>query len=96
MPVFAKTGAILPLAPYMDFSDQKPLDNLKLSVFTGQDGEFSLYEDDGAGNGYLQSNFSWTSFNFNNALKQLRIAAAVGRFNKQLTQRAYQQLSLHQ
>ena len=90
MPVFAKAGAILPLAPYMDFSDQKPLDNLKLSVFTGQDGEFSLYEDDGAGNAYLQSNFSWTRFNFNNGQKQLRIAAAQGQFNKQLTQRAYQ------
>ena len=90
MPVFAKAGAILPLAPYMDFSEQKPLDNLKLSVFTGQDGEYSLYEDDGSGNGYLQNNFSWTRFNFNNGLKQLRIAAAVGQFNKQLVQRAYQ------
>lgn len=90
MPVFAKAGAILPLAPYMDFSEQKPLDNLKLSVFNGQDGEYSLYEDDGAGNSYLQSHFSWTRFNFNNGLKQLRISAAVGQFNKQLVQRAYQ------
>ena len=90
MPVFAKAGAILPWAPYMDFSEQKPLSQLKLTVFAGQDGEYSLYEDDGAGQGYMQKQFAWTRFNFFNSQKQLRIAAAAGQFQKQLLQRAYQ------
>jgi len=89
MPVFARAGAIVPWAPYMDFSDQKPLDNLKLTVVAGQDGDYRLYEDDGAGNGYLQGHFAWTRFSLNNSQKQLGIAAASGRFDTQLAQRAY-------
>lgn len=90
MPVFAKAGAVVPMAPYMDYSGQKPLDNLVVSLFSGQDGEFSLYEDDGVDNAYLQSSFSWTRFAFNQAQKKLSIAAPIGRFKSQVGQRAYQ------
>ncbi|HEX5277918.1 MAG TPA: TIM-barrel domain-containing protein [Fluviicoccus sp.] len=89
MPVFARAGSILPLAPYMDFSEQQPLDNLKLTVFPGKDGEFSLYEDDGSGLGYQQGAFARTRFAFSNRLMQLDISTT-GSFAKQVGQRAYQ------
>ena len=48
MPLFVRAGSILPMAPAMDYSDQKPVDPLTLDVYAGpRAAEFNLYEDDG-------------------------------------------------
>lgn len=46
MPMYVRSGAIIPLAPVMQYSDERPLDELTLRVYPGT-GEFTLYEDDG-------------------------------------------------
>lgn len=46
MPLYVKAGAIMPIAPIMQYTDERPLDRLTLRIWPGK-GEFTLYEDDG-------------------------------------------------
>ncbi len=47
MPLFVKSGSIIPMQPDMTYSDEKPLETLVVDVYAGDKGSFSLYEDDG-------------------------------------------------
>jgi alpha-glucosidase (family GH31 glycosyl hydrolase) len=49
---FAPAGAILPLAPVVQYSDALPGGPLTVYVFPGADGSFVVYEDDGETNTY--------------------------------------------
>jgi alpha-glucosidase (family GH31 glycosyl hydrolase) len=64
IPLFVKSGSILPMAPPMEYSDQKPLDTLTLCVYpaAGRTGSFTLYEDDGATTAYQSGSYSLTRF----------------------------------
>ena len=93
MPVFARAGSILPTAPAMDYTDQKPVDPLTLDAYaSAHDGEFSLYEDDGISLGYRTGAYSGTALRFRpkeGGTYELTIAAAQGRFKGQLSRRRY-------
>jgi alpha-glucosidase (family GH31 glycosyl hydrolase) len=47
-PLFAKAGAIIPLAGDSKFGDTSNPENLAIDIFPGADNEFKLYEDNGA------------------------------------------------
>ncbi len=46
MPLFAKAGSILPCGPEIQFTTEKPADPIRLFIYTGADGSFTLYEDE--------------------------------------------------
>jgi alpha-glucosidase len=46
MPLYVKAGAVIPMQPVMQYVDERPIDELRLRVWSG-DGEFTFYEDDG-------------------------------------------------
>jgi alpha-glucosidase len=46
MPLYVRAGAIIPMAPVMQYADERPLDQLTLRIWPGT-GEYTLYEDDG-------------------------------------------------
>jgi glycosyl hydrolase family 31/uncharacterized protein DUF5110 len=92
MPIFVKAGAILPLAPAMDYSDQRPLDSLTLDVFAGKPGSFRLYEDDGTSLEYRENQFAWTEFTYNHSGSgehSIVIAPAEGHYVGQPARRSY-------
>ena len=47
MPIFVRAGAIIPMDPVRQYTDEKVEGPLTLWVYPGTDGEFVLYEDDG-------------------------------------------------
>jgi len=53
-PLLIKAGALIPTWPQMNFVGEKPLDAIGLLVYPGPVSSFTLYEDDGAGMGYLK------------------------------------------
>jgi alpha-glucosidase len=61
MPLYARAGAILPLGPELQHTDEKPLDPLTLLVFPG-DGDFTLYEDDGRTFAYERGEWCLTRY----------------------------------
>jgi alpha-glucosidase (family GH31 glycosyl hydrolase) len=64
LPLFVRSGSIIPMQPVMDYSDQRPLDTLMLEVypFGGDAGTFALYEDDGKTLDYQMGAYSVTGF----------------------------------
>jgi hypothetical protein len=60
MPIFVRAGSILPLAPDMDYSDQRPVDPLIVDVYEGKPATFRLYEDDGTSLDYRSGSYAWT------------------------------------
>ena len=93
MPLFARAGSILPMAPAMDYSGQKPVDPLTLEVYAGaREAEFSLYEDDGTSLDYRTGACSETALRFrpkDGESYELTIGAAQGKFKGQLARRRY-------
>ena len=62
IPVFIKSGAIIPMGPAMQFSSEKPLDPLTLDIYPGpRASTFTLFEDDGI-YGYEQGQYCTTKY----------------------------------
>ncbi len=83
IPIFVKSGSIIPMAPVMRFSDERPLDTLTLGVYPGSaaaDSAF-LYEDDGKTTAYQAGSFSLTKFTLRSKEDDgiVRLAFGVGR-----------------
>lgn len=85
MPVFVKSGSILPLGPELQYTDEKPADTISLFVYTGKDAGFTLYEDENTNNNYEKGIFSNIGINWNEATKSLTIGSRKGQF-KGMTQ----------
>ncbi len=60
IPVFAKSGAIVPLAKKRGWGGVENPDQLDVFVFPGANGAFELYEDDGDSNYYLNGKHAST------------------------------------
>jgi len=58
MPLFVRAGAIVPMGPVMPHVDAVRDAPLTVTVYTGADGHFSLYEDDGTSEQYKSGAFS--------------------------------------
>jgi alpha-D-xyloside xylohydrolase len=80
IPVFAKAGTILPLGPEVQYIGEKPGAPLTLHVFTGADGQFTLYEDDGLTFDYEKGAFTEIPLTWSEAKKTFTIGARKGSF----------------
>lgn len=97
MPMFVRAGGIIPLAPEMQYTGERPLDSISLDAYAGDDGETTLYEDDGSSNGYLKSEFRKTRIEFETRRPQgtpiehfeVRIPGAEGSFKGALQNRSW-------
>ena len=52
MPLFVRAGSIVPRTVVQQYVDEQPDAPLTIDVYTGADGRFSIYEDDGRSYGY--------------------------------------------
>ncbi|MRR29045.1 DUF5110 domain-containing protein [bacterium] len=62
IPVFAKPGAIIPLAPMSGWGGVENPEELEIYVFPGADNAFELYEDDGLTTDYQRGDHCVTRF----------------------------------
>jgi alpha-glucosidase len=54
LPLFAREGAIVPMGPVVQYTDEQPLTEVTLLIYPGPASRFELYEDDGHSNGYRE------------------------------------------
>lgn len=80
MPLFVKAGAIVPVGPAIEYTGQKPDAPITLYVFTGSDGAFDLYEDDGLSYGYERGEYARIPLRYDEASGALSIGARSGRY----------------
>ncbi len=89
MPLFVKAGSIIPLGPYIQFSDEKPADPLEIRIYPGQNAEFVLYEDENDNYNYEKGVYSTIRFNWVDEKKELNIQERNGTFPGMLEKRVF-------
>jgi alpha-D-xyloside xylohydrolase len=80
IPVFVRAGTILPLGAPIEFTQQAN-DPIELRIYTGADGDFTLYEDDGDTYNYEKGGYATITFHWDDALRRLTIADRKGQFS---------------
>ncbi|TWB30205.1 TIM-barrel domain-containing protein [Nitrospirillum viridazoti] len=80
MPLFVRAGSIVPTAPVTQYTGQMPDAPLTIVVYTGADGHFDLYEDEGTTYGYEHGAFSRIPLSFDQASGTLTIGTRAGSF----------------
>jgi alpha-D-xyloside xylohydrolase len=80
MPLFVRAGSIVPVGPDVQYAAEQPGAPLTLLVFTGADGSFDYYEDDGVSYGYERGEFARIPLRYDAAKGTLTIGARQGSY----------------
>ena len=89
IPLFVRAGSIVPTGPVTQYVDEHPDAPVTLVVYTGADGHFSLYEDDGVSNGYQRGQFSRIPLSYNDTTGTLTIGARTGHYKGMVEKRTF-------
>ena len=87
LPLYVKAGSILPIGPDVQYASEKPWDGLQIRIYTGADGHFTLYEDEGDGYAYEKGAFSTIGFHWDDEAGKLTIGPRKGAFPGMLEER---------
>ncbi|MCD7976145.1 MAG: DUF5110 domain-containing protein [Tannerellaceae bacterium] len=89
IPILIKGGSILPTGEIMQYIGEKKPEHLTLSVYTGANGNFTLYEDEGESFNYEKGTFSHIPFIWDEESRTLTISARSGSFPGMLKERKF-------
>jgi alpha-D-xyloside xylohydrolase len=89
IPIYARAGSIIPFGPEIQYTGEKPADPITLYVYSGADGAFTLYEDDGLTYGYERGAFSTIPLRWSEATHTLSIGTRSGSFPGMLAERSF-------
>ena len=89
IPLYARSGSIIPFGPDMQWSNEKEPETIDLYVYAGEDGEFLLYEDDGLNYNYEKGEYTIIPMWWNDAKSTLTIGERQGRYPGMLTTRKF-------
>ena len=89
IPLYVRAGSIVPFGPDMQWSDEKPADNIRLYVYAGRDADFTLYEDDGVTYGYEKGAYATIPIHWDDASRTLTIGERKGSFPGMLESRTF-------
>lgn len=87
IPLFVRAGSIVPCGPDVQYTGEKKWDNLTLCVYPGENGNFTLYEDEGDNYNYENGAYTEIPMNWDNASRILTIGARKGEYNGMLQKR---------
>jgi alpha-D-xyloside xylohydrolase len=81
IPLFVRAGSIVPVGPAIESTAEIRTDQpITLMVYTGADGTFSLYEDDGVSRQHVKGAFSRIPIRYDERSGELTIGAREGSF----------------
>jgi alpha-D-xyloside xylohydrolase len=89
LPLFIKAGSIISMGPYLQYSNEKPADPIELRIYTGANGAFTLYEDEGDSYRYEKGFHATIPFAWDDASKTLTIGPRKGEFPGMLKDRTF-------
>jgi alpha-D-xyloside xylohydrolase len=89
MPLFVKAGAIVPTTDVQQYVGEKPNLPITLVIYTGKDGKYELYEDDGLSMAYKRGAYSRIPVAFDNATGRVTIGARSGKFDGMVDKRVF-------
>ena len=89
MPLYVRAGSIIPFGPAMQWSDEKPADDILLAVYAGKDASFNLYEDENVNYNYEKGFFANIPITWDEASRTLTIGERKGSFDGMLKTRTF-------
>jgi len=89
MPLYVKAGSILLLGPDLQFATEKPANPIEVRIYPGNDGSFTLYEDENDGYNYEKGVYSTIQFFWDNSKSKLIIDKRSGEFPGMLKEREF-------
>lgn len=81
MPIYVKAGSIIPMVDVAQYSSASSEDKIKICIYPGCDGSFTLYQDENDNYNYEKGDYSIIEFEWNDDEKVLTIGERVGKFN---------------
>jgi alpha-D-xyloside xylohydrolase len=89
IPLYVKAGSIIPMGPYLQYATEKAADPVEIRVYTGDDAEFVLYEDENDTYNYEKGQYATITMKWNEAEKALTIGNREGDFPGMLKDRTF-------
>jgi len=89
IPLFVRAGSILPLGPEKEWSTERREDPLELRIYRGENGQFTLYEDENDGYNYEQGVHATIAFDWDEARQTLTVSDRAGQFPGMLAERSF-------
>lgn len=81
MPLFIKSGSILPVGPDKEFVAQESSEPITIAIYAGENASFTLYEDEGINYNYEKGKYSMIPLEWNDAEKTLTIGNREGTYD---------------
>jgi alpha-D-xyloside xylohydrolase len=89
MPLYVRSGSIVPMGPDVEYATEKPADPIELRVYPGANGSFTLYEDENDNYDYEKGMHATIRFDYDDAGRKLTIGARQGKFPGMLETRTF-------
>ena len=89
IPLYVRSGSIIPYGPAIQYTREKPAQTITLYVYQGSDGKFTLYEDEGVNYNYEIGKYAKIEFDYNEESRTLIINKREGQFNGMLNERVF-------
>lgn len=83
MPLFVKAGSIVPVSEPILYADENKGEVSEIIIYSGKDGEFTLYNDEGDNYSYEKGNYSAIDLWYKDNEKTLTFGEACGAFKYQ-------------
>ncbi len=80
MPLYVRSGSIIPMGPDIQFTAEQPDAAMELWVYPGQDGSFMLYEDEGDNYNYEKGAFAAIRIRWEEQKRRLILDERVGAY----------------
>ena len=89
IPLFVKTGSIIPMGKIIQYTGEKSADTLEIRVYKGADAKFDLYEDEGDNYNYEKGKYTVISFKWDEKHQSLTISDRKGNYTDSLAKRIF-------
>lgn len=83
MPLFVRAGSIVPVSDPVMYADERNGEVSEILVYSGEDGEFVLYNDEGDNYSYENGNFAAIRLQYDDSRKTLTFGKVCGKFKYQ-------------
>ena len=89
IPVFVREGSIIPYGPEMQYTGERPADDITLYVYAGRNAQFQLYGDEGTNYNYEKGRYATIDIRYDDASRTLTIDRQNGRYDGMPRQRRF-------
>lgn len=89
LPLFVRAGSIVPVGPDIQYAAEQPGAVIGVKVYPGQDGVFTLYEDEGDNYNYENGAYSTIEMSWSETDQALTIGKRIGSYDGMPTTRQF-------